>query len=312
MPENGVFPLVIMPITACSGLVLSTLQERIYRMKKVLTGMTYGVAVCVLFGGVSAFCQGVIPMTEAPKVAAGNAPVVAAEQHPLIPVIRWAEKEKPNAAAIKDYTATMLKQENINGVVQEAQGMDIKIRHQPFSVYVKVQFPRSLAGQQEIYVKGQNDDKVFCHGVGVERLLGTQKLDPDSFILMRGNKYPITDIGMVNLIDKLLEVGYKDIKFGECTVTYTPEVKVNGRECTMIRVVHPVPRPHFRFHEALIYVDRELNLPIRYESNDWPRKEGEKPKLIEAYTYLNIKTNVGLTDADFDHKNPAYNYPGVR
>jgi len=56
-------------------------------------------------------------------------------------------------------------------------------------------------------------------------------------------------------------------------------------------------------------VDKALNLPIRYESYDWPRKEGETPKLIEAYTYLNLQLNVGLTDADFDYTNPTYNYP---
>ncbi len=32
------------------------------------------------------------------------------------------------------------------------------------------------------------------------------------------------------------------------------------------------------------------------------------PELIEAYTYLNMKLNVGLTDADFDIHNPVYRF----
>jgi hypothetical protein len=131
---------------------------------------------------------------------------------------------------------------------------------------------------------------------------------------MRGQKYPITEMGVLNLIDKLLEVGYKDSKFGECNVKYYTEgikagSKESPRECTMIEVIHPVPRQNFTFYAARIFVDKELNLPIRYESYDWPRREGESPTLIEIYSYLNLNINVGLTDLDFDHRNPEYAFP---
>ena len=227
-----------------------------------------------------------------------------------MPVIRWAESERPRVVAeIKDYTAIMTKQENINGELQEAQVMEIKFRQEPFSVYLKFRYPKKINGQEAIYVHGQNDSRLIAHGVGVERTFGTQKLDPEGFIAMRGNKYPITDLGILNLIDKLLEVGRRDSKFGECDVEYFEDVKVDDRVCTLIQVTHPVPRKSFQFHIARIYVDKELNLPIRYESYDWPKKEGDDPILIEAYTYQKLKINVGLTDKDFDYKNSAYNYP---
>ena len=75
-----------------------------------------------------------------------------------------------------------------------------------------------------------------------------------------------------------------------------------------LQVVHPVPRKEFRFHLARIYVDRELNLPIRYESYGWPQRQGEKPPLLEEYTYLNLKLNNGFTDRDFDKSNASYNF----
>ena len=244
-----------------------------------------------------------------PKVAS-NVSQPAVNEHPLMPVIRWAERERPRVVAeIKDYTAIMTKQENINGELQEAQVMELKFRQEPFSVYLKFRYPRKINGQQAIFVRGKNDDKVMGHGVGVQRAFGTHKLDPEGFIAMQGNKYPITDMGVLNLVDKLLEVGRRDAKFGECEVGYYEDVKVGDRNCTLIEVMHPVPRKSFQFHIARIYVDKELNLPIRYESYDWPKKEGEEPMLIEAYTYQNLRINVGLTDKDFDHKNPAYNYP---
>ena len=51
-----------------------------------------------------------------------------------------------------------------------------------------------------------------------------------------------------------------------------------------------------------------MNFPIRYEAYDWPKVAGGPPELIEAYTYVNMRLNVGLTDADFDIHNPAYRF----
>ncbi|MDR0327088.1 MAG: DUF1571 domain-containing protein [Planctomycetaceae bacterium] len=281
-------------------------------MKKGLV-LVSGIAVCLLFSGVSAVCQtspALSSSAETPKVA--NVPAAAVSEHPLMPVIRWAERERPNIAEIRDYTALMQKQENINGKVYGAQVMEVKVRHQPFSVYTKFRFPQELNGQQAIYVEGKNNGRLIAHGVGFQRKLGTQKLVPDGLIAMNGNKYPITDMGILNILDKLLEVGYADAKFGECDVTYEDAKtgsKESPRECTKITIVHPVPRQNFRFHVAQIYVDKELNMPIRYESYDWARKAGETPVLLEIYAYRDLKLNVGLTDADFDPKNPEYDFP---
>jgi hypothetical protein len=283
-------------------------------MRKTLTTVIGGIAVCLLFGGASALCQTASTSgVEAPRVASAPVQTPAAE-HPLIPVIRWAEQERPKVAAIKDYTAIVQKQENINGAVQGIQIMEVKVRHQPFSVYTKFRFPKELNGQQAIYVEGKNDGKLVAHGVGpVQRAFGTQRLEPTSFLAMRGQKYPITEMGVLNLIDKLLEVGYKDSQFGECEVTYREGVPLfkdtpSVRECTVIQVVHPIPRSQFMFYMARIYVDKALNIPIRYESFDWPRAGGS-PTLIEAYSYMDLKLNVGLTDLDFDPTNPAYAFP---
>jgi outer membrane lipoprotein-sorting protein len=78
--------------------------------------------------------------------------------------------------------------------------------------------------------------------------------------------------------------------------------------CTCIEVLHPVPRKNFRFHLARVFVDDTLNLPIRYEAYDWAKDAKGKPELIEEYTYLNLKVNPGLSDADFDIHNPSYHF----
>ena len=69
-----------------------------------------------------------------------------------------------------------------------------------------------------------------------------------------------------------------------------------------------MPRKNFLFNVARIFVNDTMNVPVRYEAYDWPRTAGGPPELIEEYTYLNMKLNVGLTDIDFDIHNPAYGF----
>jgi len=125
---------------------------------------------------------------------------------------------------------------------------------------------------------------------------------------MQGNRYPITEVGILNLTRRLVEVGESDRKFGECEVREYPNAKINDRTATCIEVKHPVPRGNFRYHLARIYIDDELNIPIRFEAYDWPKENGGEPLLLEEYTYVNVKLNVGLTDVDFDPRNAQYKF----
>jgi len=158
-------------------------------------------------------------------------------------------------------------------------------------------------------VEGQNNGKVVGHlpGAGAG-LFGAVPLRPDSVIAMIGQRYPVTEIGMVNLIRRIVDVARQEIPYGECESKIFHGAKINDRTCTWLQVVHPVARRHFHFHLARIFVDDQLNLPIRFECYDWPKRPGDEPGLMEEYTYLDVKLNNGFTDEDFSVKNPAYHY----
>jgi len=227
-----------------------------------------------------------------------------------MPALRWAYEGKRHLEKIQDYSAIMVKRERHDGKLSNYEYMAIKVRHRPFSVYMYFLDPPSLRGQEVIYVAGRNNGKMWAHPPpGLRnKLIGTISLDPTSPIAMRGNHYPITELGILNLVQRLLEVGEHDAQYGECEVKFLPGAKINGRSCTCLQVVHPVPRRTFLFHMARIFVDDELSIPVRYEAHDWPREPGGQPELIEEYTYLDVKLNVGFTDADFDIRNPAYGF----
>jgi hypothetical protein len=230
-------------------------------------------------------------------------------EHPLMPALRWAYDGMGNIEKIEDYSATLAKRERIDGKLNDYEHMFIKVRHNPFSVYMYFLAPAKLKGQEVMYIEGQNNGNMWAHATGIrDKMFGTVSIKPDGPIAMNGQRYPLTELGILNLTRRLVEVAEQDVKYGECEVKFYKNAKINNRVCTCIQVVHPVPRRNFLFHLARIFVDDELNIPIRYESYDWPKEPGVAPELIEEYTYLNIKLNNGFTDADFDIKNPNYHF----
>ena len=254
----------------------------------------------------------------AAPVLAQDVETQRAGKHPLDPAIaRAKEGLKLIEETIDDYTATIIKRERVNGKLRDHEFISAKIRNRkvkdgkvtvPFAVYMKFLKPDSVAGREVIWVEGENENKLVAHVTG---LLNVKRfhLPPDGLLAMMGQRYPITDIGIQNLIEQLLVRGEHDLKYGECKVNFYRRAKVDNYVCTLIEVIHPVPRDHFTFHRARIYIDEALGVPVRYAAWTWPAEPGGKPVLDEEYTYRNLKLNVGLTDADFDPDNEAYDFP---
>ena len=81
----------------------------------------------------------------------------------------------------------------------------------------------------------------WAHGVGLQASIGTVSLPPDGFVAMRNQRYPLTELGILNMTRRLVEVGEDNKRFGECKVMYYEGTKINGRVCTMIEVVIRCP-----------------------------------------------------------------------
>jgi hypothetical protein len=240
-----------------------------------------------------------------PEVTGGVA------EHPLSPALRWAREGLVDVRNVQDYECTFVKRERIDGELGEHEYAHLKVRHKPFSVYMGFLAPARVKGQEAIWVEGKNDGKLWGHPNGLRhKLVGTVSLPPTSPFAMMGNRYPITEAGILNMTERLVEIGEKDLQYAECEVKFIEGAKINpgNRICTCIQVVHPIPRRNFLFNMARIYVDEELNLPVRYEAYDWPKVAGEEPVLTEEYTYINLKLNNGFTDADFDINNSKYKF----
>lgn len=239
-------------------------------------------------------------------------------EHPLIPVLEMGhEALRRIDGQVKDYTCWLVMRERIDDRLSDYANAFVKVRHRqvhkgevpvPFSVYLRFTRPAKIQGREVIYVQGRNKGKLIARNGGSRFEHVTVAIDPRSEMAMRQRRYPVTELGIRNLIQRLIESGRQELQFRDIDVKHFNHAKINGRACRAIQLLHPVRREHSRYQLVRLFIDDKLNLPIRFASWDWPQKEGGKPRLLEEYTYVGLKLNVGLTDRDFDHRNENYRF----
>jgi len=202
--------------------------------------------------------------------------------------------------SVQDYTATFYKQERVKGRLLPAETMQFKFR-KPFGVYLR--WTGSLEGREALYVRDWNEDKIRAHQGSFPDM--TVNLRPDASLAMRGNRHPITQLGFGEIIKlmvrdaRLSEVrpqdGVQYIDHGESTV--------HGARSRCLEAVTP-PRNYSPYYatRAKICFNVKTRMPTRITV--W----NDEDVMIEDYGFEDVHLNVGLTDADFDPANPAYNF----
>lgn len=227
-------------------------------------------------------------------------------EHPLVPALKMARESLDVLQKVRDYQCDFTRREFVNNQLV-AQQTFLRLRHQPFSVYMK--FIDPAPGREVLYVAGKNEGKLLAHEAsGLSSLVGTISLPVNSPTVMAETRHPITQTGMKKLIELVIQQWELESKYGETDVKYYPNAKIGGAECEVIEVSHPQPRKQFPFHRTRVFFEKNTRLPVRVENYGFPVAANQNPPLIEEYTYTNIRLNTGLTDADFDQANPKYSF----
>ncbi len=244
-------------------------------------------------------------------------------EHPLTTLIHYARQQHQQIGQqVKDYQCLLVKRERIHGKLQAYESIETKIRHPhqqddgtavPFSVYLRYQKPSEFRGREVLYVDGQNKNRLVATKGGGGPFSGlTLSLLPTSRRAMANSLHPITEIGVQNLAQRLIHEGLSGIRTkvpaDAWEVKFLKGSKINGQTCTCVQIRLPELAEMGRLHTLRVFVNDTLQLPVRFAAYRWPRAAGGRPELIQEYTYLNLKVNVGLTDVDFHRDNPRYGF----
>ena len=247
----------------------------------------------------------------------------AIADHPLQQALQIARQVADRIERdVGNYTCDLVMRERIRGRLGKMYLAELKVRcgdvrqdlsGEPFSVYLHFKSPENVQGREVLYVQNQNDGKLLARNGGQGNLKDvTISMDPNSKRAMRGRHYPVTEVGISNIVHRLIEEAEQsmqiDLDRRECEVRIIENARIEGRRCRCIQVVFPVRREGIKFHLVRIFLDSENDFPLRYAAYSWPREKGGSPRLIEEYTFLNLEVNPGLSDIDFDRDNPAYDF----
>lgn len=224
--------------------------------------------------------------------------------HVLTPAIRVATDSIRKAAGLTDYTARFVKTEMVKGIEKKGQ-MDIKLRHRPFSLYMKFLSPNK--GRELIYVDGAYDGNLKVHESGFASLVGTLSLDPNGSMAMGESRYPVTMMGVRTLAEKVADQWATESVRMTPKVQYYPNATLGQEACKAIESSYSRPARGLLFQKTRLFISATSGLPIRLQQFAFNPTGGE-PILVEDYAYLNLQPNVGLTNADFDISNPQYAY----
>lgn len=219
-------------------------------------------------------------------------------------VIAFTKESRDALQDVKDYTAHFSKKERIKGRLVE-QEMEMKFRTKPFSVYFLYQ-SREEQGRQAIYVDGRNNNNLLVkEAKGLAGTLGVSvPLRLDDPRVKAENLYPVTHVGIANMLESTIKEWEHELQVpgDELEVQFYPNAKEKGVPCQAIEVTHLKKLKELKYFRNRLFIDKETKLPIRGIRFGWPQRPGDEPPIVEDYRYSNIKTNLNLTDADF---NPA-------
>ncbi len=224
------------------------------------------------------------------------------------------EKASAKLQKVSHYTATFLKQERIDGEMTERQVMLLKMRHSPFSVYLKW-LEGGDVGREVLYVKGQHNNKMLVHVGGIKgRFLPSLKLDPNGSLAMEEARYPITTAGLLELVKLAVACRQSDIKLEKGVRCHMIEdFQFEERPCYCFTIEYDNAQLSKLYRKSITLIDRETLMPVVTKNFTWPDQvnadDGEdidEATLIEFYAFKDINMAEQLADVDFDRTNSDY------
>jgi len=255
------------------------------------------------------------PVAAPAAVAQSEEPVTPEEQanRTLIRKIDLLKQGVQFLKSTPDYTALFTKRELVGGELQDEQTISIKVRHAPFSIYLKwLDYER---GREVMYVDGLNDGQMLVHSGGWKARLPAILMSPDSTLAMKEARYPVTKAGLLALAETIIEFNTRDLseKTGVCTQLEDQTVGDRVCACYVMDYASVDVSPHYR--KSLTLIDKEWGVPLYIKNFGWPQEgteltgeELDESTLIEHYAYSEVQFRSGLTAMDFDHANEDYGF----
>ena len=232
----------------------------------------------------------------------------------LLAKIKILEKGIDFLKQMPDYTANFVKQELVNGSLLDEQEMEMKVRHAPFSVYMK--WVNHEPGREILYVDGLNNGKMTAHAGGWKAKLPCVFLEPTHSLAMAESRYPVTRVGLFELAKLMHRIHTEDLdkkRIAKCE--RLADQVFDGRPCHAFLVEYKDQKVSETYRKSISLIDREWSIPVYTRNFGWINgdapadpEEHDTATLLEFYSYSGVRFGTKLAALDFDHTNEEYRF----
>src|SRR5262245_53781165 len=174
-----------------------------------------------------------------------QAPPAAPPQSPTVPhsgadpVGNILAEARASFGRVNDYMGTLVKQERVGGQLQPEQFITLRVRQQPFSVFLKWQGPKQFDGQEAAFVFGKNNNKMRAKAAGLAGVVGPLSLDPTDPRALKQSRHAITETGLGHLIETVAHGYDLERRLPPSQVqTRFADYAFQQRPCTRMETVH--------------------------------------------------------------------------
>lgn len=246
----------------------------------------------------------------------------AQEANPLRIIEQNIEMLQTGLERIEDvpqYQARLYRQERVGSELSDPQLIDFRVRHEPFSVYMK--WLTGDEGQEVLYVDGKHDGKMLVKlGGWKARFTPVLEIDPNGATALSNSRHPVTDAGLLALCHRLVEDRQADLKRGSgVQAVLLEDQECNGRDCDCFVFTWEKPGLCQDYRKSIQYFDRELRLPICVRNFAWPenaerleateteaQQKLDEQTLVEVYSYLDLNLDFRIADTEFQRGHRSY------
>jgi len=188
-------------------------------------------------------------------------------------------KSRARVAAMSSYQVSVNRQERVGETLHPAEDILLSIRREPKAV--RIEWPSGAhKGREVIY--SSSDPSGMLHVNMADSIVPVPKLSfpPDSPMVMRTSRHPITEAGFDAVLDNLETNLRGDAAQSKITYRGIERPTTVGRPCHMLGRRTPAGEVW------LVYIDAETWLPALVQATD------SKGDLLERYCFRDVRPNV--------------------
>ena len=221
-----------------------------------------------------------------PPAPIANSSKPASESSP----ITWNEVAS-SYEHVLDYVCVYEKEER---AISEGEKQTSRLLfRKPLDVRLEWLNDQGNVDQTAVYRQGFNDGKVLARQSGLlGALAGKLRLDPNESLALADSRHPITEVGLGKIIERAL----KDVANPLIASHFAGEEALEGRLAYKFEFVasgNEVVGGLAAARKAVIWIDRELKLPVKLELYDAANT------LLERHRFRQVRVNQKLSDKTF-------------